>query len=144
MGENPELLAPSTFSFPVSSLFPFPGQPNSFLLVSERKQKKTKPPQQPKTKQNKTKQSFNLIKIGGSLLKTLCCVSHLNALQDHVSVAFSVSFPHSCFSCVLDLFVLDPLRFSPARRVAHMLGEVSMNPRADLPEQLRARWARCA
>lgn len=140
MGENPELLAASTFSFPVSSLFPFPGQPTSFLLVSERKQKKAKPPQQTK------KQSFNLIQIGGSLLKTWCCVSHLNALQDHVSVAFSVSFPHPCFSCVLDLFVLDPLRFSPARRVAHVLGEVSMNPRADLPEQLRARWqwARCA
>lgn len=56
LGENSELLATSTFSFPVISLFPFPGQPNSFLLVSERKQEKTKPPQQPK------KQSFNLIR----------------------------------------------------------------------------------
>lgn len=38
-------------------------------------------------------------------------------------------------------FLLDPLRFGPASRLAHMLTKVSIIPRAELPEQLLARWA---
>lgn len=45
---------------------------------------------------------------------------------------------------VIYLFISDPLRFSPAGRLTHMLAEAPMIPRVELLEQLLARWARRA